>query len=242
MSGTLLDPGIPDGEVTAYRLSIDDSGGVTVTLAVSRLDGEPPQYVQRLEIFGGSSARYELEMVFDRVHGQLLANRYELLTFDGDQPVAVEKAWFRDVRAIQFGGTLARFPRGITPLLGAGVAFRGLQFEKGATATIPLYLANTVHWELATKVERVERISLPVGSRRAWRVSVRPSFEAMSKVIDLAIATFLPAFVLHFDVDPPHRLLRFSFPTGPFRWNPQATVEAVALDAAVEGALLHDAR
>ncbi|MDQ1446852.1 MAG: hypothetical protein QOI20_3316, partial [Acidimicrobiaceae bacterium] len=43
------------------------------------------------------------------------------------------------------------------------------------------------------------------------------------------VQLLLPPFVLHFEEGPPHRFLRFSFPTGPFPWNPRGLIEATEL-------------
>jgi hypothetical protein len=119
----------------------------------------------------------------------------------------------------------------MSPLLGCAVTLRGLDFEPGARRTFPVWLANSVHWDVEVHVERLEAVDVPAGRRRGWRVGVRPSFERVAGKLDAVVALLLPPFTLHFAAEPPHCLLRFSFPTGPFRWNPRGLIEATELPA-----------
>ena len=231
MEGALRDPDIPAGEVTAYRGLIDGREVGSGTCTVEHSDDPKPGYVQRLDFTVEGEARYLMDLRFDRARGNLLANHYRLATHHHDTPVAVEEGWFREVRrALQFGGTLESYPRATMPLLGCAVGLRGLEFKKGYRRTLPLWLANTVHWEIDLRVERAERVTVPAGTLHAWRVRARPSFEAVAKQLDRVIGLFLPPFTLHFEHGDPHRLLRFEFPTGPFPWNPRALIEATALE------------
>lgn len=229
MDGSFRDPGIPDGECSVYTLAIGDAPAMRVTNAIEhRNDGEP-RYRQRMQITGDAGPRYEMELDLLRSRGQLRAERYQLETFDGDIAVALERGWFRDVQVIHFGGRVAPYPRSTMPLLGCSVGLRGIDFERGAHGSLALYLANTVYWELAYRVERAETARVPAGERPAWRVRVRPSFEQINRQLDRLVGLVLPAFVVHFDREPPHRMLRFDFPTGPFPWNDRATVAATEL-------------
>jgi hypothetical protein len=85
------------------------------------------------------------------------------------------------------------------------------------------------NWEIDSKVERRERVGVAAGELDAWRVRVRPSFHAVASALDRIVGLLLPPFVVHFAADPPHRFLRFEFPTGPFPWNPRAVIEATEL-------------
>jgi hypothetical protein len=58
---------------------------------------------------------------------------------------------------------------------------------------------------------------------------VRPNFEEIDRALDGLIQTLVPPVVFHFDPDPPHRLLRAEFPSGPFSWNPPGVIEATEL-------------
>jgi hypothetical protein len=173
---------------------------------------------------------YRLEFDALRRRGQLLADRYRLDTAHGDRPVAAEEGWFRDVSVLGWGGELERYPSDVVPLLGCAVMLRGLDFERGAERSFALWLANTVYWEVALKVERRERVTVPAGGFDAWRVRARPSFHMVAGALDRIIGMLLPPFVLHFAADAPHRFLRFEFPTGPFPWNPRGLIEATELD------------
>jgi hypothetical protein len=127
---------------------------------------------------------------------------------------------------LQWGGTLEPYPRDVTPLLGCALALRGLDFERGARRSFSLWLANTVWWEVNLRVEKLEEMELPTGSARAWRVRARPHFGQIAGRLDRIVQLLLPPFTIHFEEQPPHRFLRFSFPTGPFPWNPRGLIEA----------------
>ena len=71
---------------------------------------------------------------------------------------------------------------------------------------------------------------MPAGNIDAWKVRVRPSLEEVSAQLDRLVQPLIPPINLHFQADPPHRLLRFEFPTGPFPWNPTGVIEATELD------------
>lgn len=141
--------------------------------------------------------------------------------------MAREEGAFRDVRALGWGGTLGSYPRNVTPLLGAAVAL--LEWNRGERHSFALWLANTVWWEFDAHVERRETITLSAGTYDAWRVRARPSFGAIAGALDKLVGALLPHFTVHFAAEPPHRFLRFSFPTGPFPWNPRRRIEATAL-------------
>jgi hypothetical protein len=226
----LRDPGIADGESTTYRAVIKGQQVATGTLIIDASDGGSPSYVERFDVGFDQQARYKLRITFAREDGFVYAEHYRLETYYRERPVAREEGWFRDVKGLQFGGSLEPYPRSLTPLLGGAVLLRGLDFRPGASRRIPVWLANSIYWEIAAKVEKSELIEIPAGECDAWRVRVRPSFAAVNKQLDRVIGLFLPPFIAHFEREPSHRLLRFEFPTGPFPWNPRATVEA--LDAA----------
>ena len=222
MEGPFSDPGIPDGEETVYRGLIggEEVGGGTNLIA--RVDGG---YRQTLSMAIQGDASYAAEIEFRRNRGTLAADSYRLETRYRDEPVAVEEGRFRGVKVLQWGGDLESYPRDVAPLLGCALALRGLSFERGARRSFSLWLANTVWWEVNTRVEKLEEVALPVGSMRAWRVRVRPHFGQIAGRLDRLVQLLLPPFVLHFEEQPPHRFLRFSFPTGPFPWNPRGLIE-----------------
>ena len=221
--GPFRDPGIPDGERTAYRGTIAGKPAGDGELTV---EAAPDGYLQRIAIAVDGGYGLELEMRFARVNGTLRSEHYILATRDGDRPVAREEGWFRDVHGLHWGGTLEPYPGSVTPLLGCAIALRGIEFAKGERHRFALWLANSVWWEVEVHVERRERIEVPAGSFDAWRVAASPRFEAIGTALNRVVQAVLPPFRLHLDAAPPHRFLRFSFPTGPFPWNPRGLIEA----------------
>ena len=226
MEGAFSDPGIPDGEETAYRGLV---GGEEVGAGTNRISHTDGGYRQTLSMTVRGDASYDAAIEFRRGSGRLAAESYRLDTRYRGEPVAVEEGRFRGVKVLQWGGDLESYPRDVAPLLGCAVALRGLSFERGERRSFSLWLANTVWWEIDVRVEKVEDVSLPAGPARAWRVRVRPHFGQIAGRLDRLVRLLLPPFVLHFEEEPPHRFLRFSFPTGPFRWNPRGLIEATAL-------------
>lgn len=224
--GAWRDPQISAIEATRYRGSIagDPHGEGTLTITP-----EQERYAIAIDGRIAGALRYVLQGSFARRRDCILAEDYRLQTFDGETLVAVEEGRFRDVRVLDWGGALGSYPRSTTPLLMCALALRGMDFERGAKRTFRIWLANTVTWDIALHVERREAVALPCGDHDAWRVRARPTFEHVARVLDKAVGALLPPFLLHFDAAPPHRLLRFSFPTGPFPWNPRALIEAEAL-------------
>jgi hypothetical protein len=223
MEGPFLDPGVPDGEETAYRGLVD---GEVAGEGVHVVHASPESYRQSLETTILADASYSASIEWRRSGGQMTAETYSLEAFYRGQPVSAEKGWFRGVRALGWGGALEAYPRDLSPLLGCALALRGLDFRQGARRSLSLWLASTVYWEIETRVEKVEPVILPLGSVRAWRVRVWPHFGHVAGALDRLVALLLPPFVLHFEEGGAHRFLRFEFPTGPFPWNPRAVIEA----------------
>jgi hypothetical protein len=191
------------------------------------------RYSMELGMLVHGEMAYTLEFEALRRRG-LLADRYRLTTRHADRAVAVEEGWFREVSVLGWGGEVERYPSDVAPLLGCALMLRGLEFERGADRSFALWLANTVHWEIYVRVERRERVTVPAGTIDAWRVRARPSFHMVGRALDRLVGALLPPFVLHFDAEPPHRFLRFAFPTGPFPWNPRGLIEATAFGDAVD--------
>jgi hypothetical protein len=223
VEGPFSDPGVPDGEETVYRGLID---GAEVGRGSNRISQTDAGYRQTLSMTVRGEASYTAAIDFRRSRGSLALESYRLETRYRDEPVAVEEGRFRGVKVLQWGGALEAYPRDVAPLLGCAVALRGLHFRRGERRSFSLWLANTVWWEVNTRVEKVEEVALPVGSIPAWRVRVRPHFGQIAGRLDRVVQLLLPPFVLHFEEQPPHRFLRFSFPTGPFPWNPRGLIEA----------------
>ena len=219
------DPGIPDGERTTFRgtISGEDSGVATLTI-----ETRDDAYVARLDATILEHYRQKVEIGFRRANGTLRADSYRAESQDGDRRVSVEEGWFRDVRGLHWGGELLAYPSNVTPLVGCAVALRGLDFVKGERYSFALWLANSVWWEIALHVDKRERIELPTGSIEAWRVTAAPQFEGIGAALNRIVQAILPPFRLHFEAAPPHRFVRFSFPTGPFPWNPRGLIEATS--------------
>ncbi|HEY2638043.1 MAG TPA: hypothetical protein VGI54_11675, partial [Solirubrobacteraceae bacterium] len=156
---------------------------------------------------------------------------YTLETHQGDEPVAREEGRFRAVKPLHWGGEARAYPRDLVPLLGCAVALRGLEFAPGEERSLSVWLANSVYWEVSATVQQRETVTLPVGDVEAWPVRLRPSLEQVNSALDKLVGSFLPPFITHFAADPPHRLVRFSFPTGPFPWSPAGLVEATELES-----------
>lgn len=225
-SRSFRDPAIPDGEETRYLGSVDGKELGSGTIAVSH---SARGYLQRTDARLGAHGSFDLEMEFAREEGRLLAESYRLDTFWRDRLASREEGFFREVEVLHFGGKMGVYPTSVTPLLGCAIALRGLDFSGREKRSLALWLANTVHWELGAHVEKAETIEVEAGRFDAWRVRVRPRFDAVNKQLDGLVGFFLPPFLLHFDQKAPHRMLRFEFPTGPFPWNPRALVQAVEL-------------
>jgi Protein of unknown function (DUF3108) len=231
MEGPFNDPEIPNGERTAYRGLVggEEAGGGEVVVERASDDGRD-LYRQSVSARVAGRAELRSETTFRRRSGTMHAEAHETRTLDGDgPPVAVEQARFRDVKVLHWGAELEPYPRDVTPLLGCAVALRGLEFEKGARRSFSVWVVSSIYWGVETKVEKREEIELPAGSLDAWRVRVRPSFEQVDKALDSVMDAVMPPVVAHFEADPPHRLLRLEFPTGPFKWNPPGLIEATEL-------------
>lgn len=227
MEGPFNDPAIPDGERTAYRGLVGDEEAGSGEIAIAASDDS---YRQSVVARVAGRAEIHAETVFRRRSGTMHAETHEMRMLDGDgPPVASERARFRGPKVVHWGGELESFPRDVTPLVGAALALRGLEFERGARRSFSAWVANAVYWQVDSKVETQEAVEVPAGSLDAWRVRLRPSFEQVDKALDGLMDTLMPPVVAHFESEPPHRLLRLRFPTGPFRWNPAGVIEAAEL-------------
>jgi hypothetical protein len=221
------DPQIPDGERTTYRLALAADTDATEVISVVTHDGDD-KYVLSMSV-PHPDLSMTVEQVFARRDGTVTPLSYLAEARSAGKLVSREEGYFDGTSHIQFGGKVRPYPRDMIPLLGGILALRGIDFAKGATLRFNLWLAFSVFWQLDLKVERQERITVPAGSGDAWRVKVRPSFAQINGLLDKIIGGLLPDFTVHFEAAPPHRMMRFSFPTGPFPWNPKGIVEATAL-------------
>ena len=217
------DPEVPDGERTVYRGTISGTDVGSGDLGIEATD---ETYVARVGMRILDAYRQDVEIRFSRARGMVRAESYRAESRDGERMVSVEEGWFRDVRGLHWGGELQPYPSNLTPLVGCALALRGLEFVKGERHHVALWLANSVWWEVGLHVDRRERIEVPAGAFDAWRVTAHPQFEGIGSALNRVVQAILPPFRLHFDAEAPHRFLRFSFPTGPFPWNPRGLIEA----------------
>jgi hypothetical protein len=230
MEGPFKDPGISDRERTAYRGLIGGEEAGTGEVVISHdSDAGRDLYRQSVRATIGV-AELRSETTFRRRSEQIHAEDHRMEAHDGgSEPVATEASRFRNVKVLSFGGEVESYPRDLVPLLGAAVALRGLEFESGAKRSFTAWIANSIVWQVDAKVEKREDVDVPAGKQSAWRVRLRPSFEQVDKALDSLMDMLMPPLVAHFAADPPHRLLRFAFPTGPFKWNPPGVIEATEL-------------
>ncbi len=223
MSSRFKDPDIPDGEKTTYEVSISRRRVGTATSLVEHVDESFYRHVLESDL---SELQMTVEQTFFREGGELAAATYRAESRADGRVVSTEEADFQGTRHLQFGGKVEAFPTNLSPVLGAMIALRGVDFRRGSQATVSLWLGFSVFWPIHVKVERRESVTVPAGTFDSWSVKLRPSFAEISGLLDKVIGGLLPAFVLHFAAEHPHQMLRFEFPTGPFRWNPKGLVEA----------------
>ena len=227
LEGPFNDPVIPDGERTAYRGLVGENEAGAGEVAVAADDNS---YRHTVVARIGERASVRAETVFRRRSGTIHAETHQMEMLDGDgAPVATERARFRGPKVVHWGGELESFPRDLTPLLGAALALRGLEFEQGARRSFSAWAVSSIYWQVDTRVEKEETVNVPAGELPAWRVRLRPSFEQVDKALDSLMDSLMPPLVAHFEKDPPHRFLRLRFPTGPFRGNPPGVIEATDL-------------
>jgi hypothetical protein len=231
MEGPFKDPDIPDRERTAYRALVGGHEAGSGEIVVRRVkDGRRDLYRQALQASVGGQAEWRAETTFRRRSGTIHAETHRLQAFNSEPaPIAEEQSRFRGVKALQFGGDVEPYPRDLSPLPGCALALRGLEFEARAQRAFTIWLGNSLCWTVETKVEKRETLKLPVGRLAAWRVRLRPSLEQVDGALDHLVEMLIPPLVMHFQAEGPHRMLRFEFPTGPFRWNPTGLIEATEL-------------
>src|SRR5919109_247125 len=197
MEGPFNDPGIPDGERTAYRGLVGDEEAGTGEVTVEHGD---ERYRQVLVARVAGRADLRAETIFRRRSGTIHAETHEMQSFDGDSaPVSAEQACFRGVKVLHWGAEIEPFPRDMAPLLGCALALRGLEFERGAIRGFSVWLANSVYWPAEARVERRGEAELPGGRREAWRVRARPSFERVDAPRARLMDMLTPPLILHFD-------------------------------------------
>jgi hypothetical protein len=227
MEGPFLDPEIPNGERVAYRGIVGGEEAGTGEIVVEH---EPDRYRQSVVARVAGQAEFRTSTVFRRRSGQMYAETHEIEAFDSSgERLSSERARFRGVKVLQWGGEMESYPRDLAPLVASSLALRGLEFVARSRRGLSVWLGATVYWQVEATVEREETVELPAGELRAWRVRLRPSFEQVDRALDSLVDALLPPVVAHLESDPPHRFLRLQFPTGPFRSNPPGVIEATEL-------------
>lgn len=228
MAELFRDPVIPGGEETVYQVRV--GGAAERYDLVSRVDHDGGSRYLNLITATLGDLELEVRQAFAREGGRLASESYQAEARHNGTVVTREEGYFQGTEHLQFGGAVKPFPTDIVPLLGCLIGLRGLEFERGFKRNVELWLAFSVFWPLEVKVEKREVAKVPAGDLDAWRVRVRPSFAQISGLLDKVIGGLLPPFVLHFAAEAPHRMLRFSFPTGPLPWNPKGLIEATKID------------
>ncbi|MFF2555265.1 hypothetical protein ACFVUS_29970 [Nocardia sp. NPDC058058] len=224
MRNTFRDPGIADGELSRYVVTVGDDPAEYQMSALVEHDGES-SYRTNLTVELPDDFSMRVAQIFDRSGGRLSTVSYTAESKLGDTVVSREEGNFAGTSHLQFGGKVEPFPSPLTSLLGGATTFRGLDFTKGAKATISLWLAYSIHWPVEVKVEKRTTIDIAAGRFDAWQVKAKPSFAHINGLLDKVIHGILPAFTLHFEAAAPHRMLRFSFPTGPLPWDPKGLAQ-----------------
>ncbi|MFI1915985.1 hypothetical protein [Nocardia sp. NPDC020380] len=227
MTSTFSDPQIADGEKCAYTISIGDKPRQFEALSVVTHDGD--RYVSVMDIsVPASTFVMSVEQRFIRADGRMRAESYRAETRFDDKVVSREEGYFVDTKHLQFGADILPFPSDVMPLLGGGILLRGLDFAKGAKAAADVWLTYSVLWPLSGKVEKRTEVEVPGGRFDCWQVKLRPGFSHINSLLDKVISGILPPFVIQLEAAAPHRMVRFSFPTGPMPWNPRGVLELTA--------------
>ncbi|MFG1792966.1 hypothetical protein [Nocardia sp. NPDC049149] len=224
MRNSFRDPGIKDGELSRYVVTIGDAPAEYRASSLVEHDGDD-RYRTNLKVDLPDDFTMEVTQVFDRSGGALATVSYVAESKLGETLVSREEGNFAGTSHLQFGGKVEPFPSPLTSLLGGATTFRGLDFRKGAKATINLWLAYSVHWPVEVRVDKRTTVEVPAGRFDAWQVKAKPSFAHINGLLDKVIHGILPAFTLHFEAESPHRLIRFSFPTGPLPWDPKGLMQ-----------------
>ncbi|WP_194819573.1 hypothetical protein [Nocardia sp. XZ_19_385] len=224
MSNVFRDPNINDGELSQYVVTIGSDPAEYQVSSTVRHDGDKG-YLTRMTLTLPDNFSMTVDQTFDRTGGELRALTYVAESKHQDTLVSREEGNFAGTSHLQFGGKVEPFPSPLTSLLGGGTTFRGLDFRKGEKQLVNLWLAYSIHWPVEVKVEKRTTVEVPAGRFDTWQVKAKPSFTHINGLLDKVVSGLLPAFTLHFDAAAPHRLVRFSFPTGPMPWNPKGLAQ-----------------
>ncbi|MGW5749523.1 hypothetical protein [Nocardia rhamnosiphila] len=218
------DPEIPDGEKSVYTVSVADGSPALELVSAIGHDGD--EYHSSVQV-ASTNGRFAItvDQRFQRVEGRLLASTYRAETRSGAQLVSREEANFLGTTHLQFGGGIAPFPADLMPLAAGLTLLRGLDFTEHTEENLALWLAFSVHIPLSAKVEQRAPVEVPAGRIDCWQVRLRPRLSGLNALLEKMLSGFLPPAVAHFEVAPPHRMVRFSFPTGPMPWDTRGLME-----------------
>ncbi|MFI6166145.1 hypothetical protein ACIBCN_05095 [Nocardia sp. NPDC051052] len=226
MRSAFRDPVIPDGEKSVYTVGVaDQPQAFEVTSVVGRAAHDYHSTVELRASEGNTTIA--IEQRFSRTGGWLRAADYRAETRSQNVVVSREEAHFLDTTHLQFGSGVAPFPSNVMPLIGGLTLLRGLDFIEGAATSLDLWLAFSVHWPVTARVHKQATIEVPAGLLTTWPVHLRPGFAHVNTMLDKMIGGFIPSAIAHFETDPPHRLVRFSFPIEPAA-APRGLMELVA--------------
>lgn len=223
MTSPFRDPHIADGEKSVYSVRVGDAAqGAEL---VSLIEHDADSYVSSVEAGAADSFAVKVEQRIRREVGTMAADSYKAETLFEGRLVSREEGYFAGTEHLQFGGGLKAFPKGVMPLVGGLTLLRGLDFQRGAKSKLDLWLGFSICWPIEAKAEKRTRVDVAAGSFDAWQVRIRPGFSHINGLLDKVIAGVLPPFVAHFEAGGSHRLVRFSFPSGPLPWNPRGVLE-----------------
>ncbi|PXX71339.1 hypothetical protein DFR70_101761 [Nocardia tenerifensis] len=226
MRTAFRDPVIPDGEKSVYLVGVaDEPPAFEVTSVVTRAAHD---YYSTVEVRAADGdPTITVEQRFSRVDGWLRAADYRAETRSRQTVVSREEAHFLDTTHLQFGSGVGPFPPNVMPFIGGLTLLRGLDFAEGTEIPLDLWLAFSVHWPVTARVQKQAVVDVPAGRAATWPVHLRPGFAHVNSLLDKMIGGFIPSSFAHFDVEPPHRLVRFDFPTEPGS-APRGVMELVA--------------
>ncbi|MEU4838294.1 hypothetical protein [Nocardia testacea] len=218
------DPGIPDGEKSVYTVSVAHQPSTLELISAVGHDRDGYRSIVQLGS-GNGHFTVTVEQRFQRAADRLLAAEYRAETRSGATVVSREEADFLGTTHLQFGAGIAPFPADLMPLAGGLTLLRGLDFAEGAEEHIALWLSFSVSIPISARTEQRTAVDVPAGRIDCWQVRLKPRLSGLNAMVEKMLSGFLPPAVAHMEVAPPHRMVRFSFPTGPMPWDARGLIE-----------------
>lgn len=227
MHSVFRDPGIPDGEKSAYAMTVPGRPSrLDLTCVISRDDRGYGSLVEAS--VPGTRFEMTIRQRFRSLGARLRAEHYSAESRLGARILTREEGRFLGGAHLRIGGALSPFPENLMPLAGALTLLRGLDFTEGAQSSLELWLAFSVQVPVETLVQECVAVDVPAGRTLARQVRLRPCMPPVNMVVDKVIGGFLPPAVAHFEETDPHRLVRLDFPTGPMPWDPRGVLELIS--------------